>query len=468
MRSSLARTDWALLAAYLLASALGTWTWALLVNDGAVFLTAGWLGDSWNLYFRQDADRVVSMLLTYGAAWLLRWALEPSAAAYMTMAHAFYFAVPVLLWLLLRRLEANRLFSRLYLASTLALIYFPTEQIAGIGIWLIWLALVTQERCSARRAAVLSVLFGGVLGLTHPSIAMMSLLYLAVGVALTLFGRPLPRASLIAAAVMSVVLIAAYFATSRYLSATNPTVVAQLAVNRFDYIDPRWLLASMALFPVLAALWLLVLAPGAQSARLRWRLSPAALLIVGAAGLWFAAAGIVPQTWMYARHSAPHVFALALALALVAPATWLVHAERPLLLYAAVAAVAVTSYNADLLLFGRYVDRHTRPGLHDVADLKPQPWPPRYDGPSAAQILMKWVAGPSYVRDVVVPVYDWHRVTLAFASFFRSDRQSVLFHKLGKPGDWLPYDCAIVERVRPRDPADAAFLKFLAGNYCVR
>lgn len=464
----LERTDRVLLGAYLLAAALGTWTSALLVNDGVVFLTAGWLGDSWNLYFRQDADRVVSMLLTYGPAWALRAAFAPSAGVYMTLAHLFYFAVPVALWLALRAFEPHRLFSRLYLASALALIYFPTEQIAGVGIWLMWLALVTTAGCTTRRAIALSLAFGVVLGLTHPSIAMMSLLYLAAGVALTLFGRPLPRVSLVAAAVMSVVLIVAWLLTSRFLAASNPTVIAQLAVNRFDYIDPRWLLASMALFPMLAVLWLLVLAPGAESARLRWRLSPPVLLVVGAVGLWFAAAGIVPQTWMYARHSAPHVFALALALALVAPATWLVQAERPLMLYASVAAVAIISYNVDLALFGRFVDRHLKPGAANVAELKPEPWPPRYDGPSARQILMKWAAGPDYVRDVVVPVYDWHRVTLAFYSFFRSDRRSFLFHRLGERGDWLPYECAVVESVKPRDAADAAFLKFLAAHYCVK
>jgi len=45
------RCDWALLAALLLAATLGTLTNALMVNDAAVFLTAGWFGNSWDLYF---------------------------------------------------------------------------------------------------------------------------------------------------------------------------------------------------------------------------------------------------------------------------------------------------------------------------------------------------------------------------------------------------------------------------------
>jgi hypothetical protein len=468
MRLSLERTDWALLSAYLLAAVLGTWTGALLVNDGAIFLAAGWLGDSWNLYFSQDADRVVSMLLTYGPAWVARAAFDLSSSTYIALAHVSYFAVPLGLWLLLRATETQRLFSRLYLAITLPMIYFPTEQIHGIGIWLIWLALVSDPVRPIRQAVTITVPLGIVLGLTHPSIAMMSLLYLAVGIALTAVGRPVPRQSLVAAALMSVLLLVAYVTTSRWLAATNPTVLAALAVNRYDYVDPRWMLATMALFPALATLWLLLLAPGTQSARLRWRIGPAGILIVAVLGVWFAAAGTGLLTWLYARHTAPHVLALALALALVAPSTWLAEARRPLMLYAIVAAVSVASYNVDLFLFGRFVDWHAAPGVVDVDRLKPVPWPARYDGPSAAGIAFKWFSGPDYVRDVVVPVHDWHRVTLAFYSFFRSDRQSILFHRLGKPGDWLPYHCAALARVKPRDDRDAAFVAFLSANYCVR
>ena len=466
MRSPLERTDWALLAAFLLAAALGTWTSCLLVNDAAIFLTAGWLGNSWDLYFSQDADRVVSMLLTYGPVRVVHWAFGLSTSGYIALAHVLYFAVPLVLWLMLRAIEAQRLFSRLYLAIVLALIYFPTEQITGIGIWMIWLALVTDPARTARQATIATALLGAVLGLTHPAIAMMSLLYLAVGVALVAFGRPVPRRSLVAAAVMSVLLLAAYLATSRWLPATNPTVLPALAVNRYNYVDPRWMLATMVLFPALAMLWLLLLAPGTQSARLRWRISPLAVLIIGAVGLWFAAASTGLLTWLYARHSEPHVLALALVLALVSPSIWLAQAQRPLMLYAAIAAVAVISYNVDLFLFGRFVDRHMAPGVVDV-DKQSVPWSTRFVAPTA-RIYFKWAAGPDYVRDVVVPTYDWYQVTLAFYSFFRSDRQSILFHRLGRPGEWLPYNCATVDPVRASDEQDKFFLTFLSKNYCVR
>lgn len=468
MRSPFERTDWALLAAFLLAAALGTWNSALLLNDGAIFLSAGWLGDSWNLYFSQNADRFVSTLLTYGPAWAARRAFDLSSSAYIALAHLFYFAVPLMLWLILRAVETQRLFSRLYLAVVLALLYFPTEQISGIGIWMIWLALVIDPARPTWRVVIVTLLFSAILGLTHPSIAMMSLLYLAVGVVLVAFGRPVPRRSLVAAAAMSVLLIMAYLATSRWLSATNPTVLAALAVNRYDYVDPRWMLATMVLFPSLPALWLLLLIPGAYSARLRWRLPLLGILFIAAVGLWFAAASIGPLTWLFARHTAPHILALALALAVVSPAIWLTHAQRPLMLYAVIGAVAAVSYNVDLFIFGRFVDRHMAPGVVDVDRLQPVPWPPQYTVPTGERLYFKWGAKQDYVRDVVVPTYDWHRVTLAFYSFFRSDRQSILYHQLGRPGDWLPYECAAVARVKARDERDSMLLAFLSKNYCVR
>jgi hypothetical protein len=463
------RTDTALLAAYLLLAVLGTWTSCLLVNDGAVFLSAPWLGNTWELYFSQDADRTVSMLFTYGPAWAARWAFGLSLTTYITMAHALYFAVPLALWLVLRAIETQRLFSRLYLAITLPMLYFPTELITGLGLWMIWMALVTNAARSARQLAIATALFAVALAFTHPSIALMSILYLVVGSALTAFGRPQPHRSLLAAAAMSILLLAAYFGTSRWLPATNPTVVAALAANRYDFIDPGWMLATMALFPALAALWVLLLAPGARASRLRWQFSPIVLLFVAGFGLWFAAAGTGLLTWMYARHTAAYIMALALALALVSPSIWLAQAQRPLTLYAAVAAVAAISYNVDLFLFGRFVDRHASPDVVDVDELRPVPWPPQYRGPAGARIYFKWGAGQDYVRDVVVPTYDWHRVTLAFYSYFRSNRQSVLFHRLGRPGEWLPFHCSAVTRTQalPHDPQDQMFLTFLGGHYCV-
>ena len=48
-QSPIARSDMVLLAAFLLAAGLGTGTRCLLVNDGAVFISAGWLGNAWHL-----------------------------------------------------------------------------------------------------------------------------------------------------------------------------------------------------------------------------------------------------------------------------------------------------------------------------------------------------------------------------------------------------------------------------------
>jgi len=44
------RSDKALLAAFLLAAGLGTWTRCLMHDDGAVILSSGWLGSLWDLY----------------------------------------------------------------------------------------------------------------------------------------------------------------------------------------------------------------------------------------------------------------------------------------------------------------------------------------------------------------------------------------------------------------------------------
>jgi len=462
------RCDWALLAALLLAATLGTLTNALMVNDAAVFLTAGWFGNSWDLYFSQNADRWVSTYVTYGPAWAARWLLGLSSGAYMVLAHVFYFAVPLVLWLILRRIEPQRLFSRLYLAVALAMLYFPTELIAGLGFWLMWMALVSDPARSVRQAAVATALFGALMAFTHPSIALMSILFLAVGGALAVFARPLPRRSLIAAAAMAVLLLVAYAATSRWLKATNSTVVAALAVNRYAFIDPTWMAATLVLFPALAAQWLLLLLPGTHSARLRLRLPSWAAWTIGGLGACFAATGTGLLTWVFARHSAPYILALAVSLALVAPSVWLVEARRALIAYALVIGVAAISFNADLFLFGRFVDRYASPGLIDV-DEPAAGWPPNPTANHALRTYLKWAAGSDYQRDVVVPIYDWHRAALAFYSFFRSDRRTVLFHRLDRRGDWLPFHCSAVARTLAdtRDPQDRRFLAFLGEKYCV-
>ena len=73
------------------------------------------------------------------------------------------------------------------------------------------------------------------------------------------------------------------------------------------------------------------------------------------------------------------------------------------------------------------------------------------------------------MRDVVVPDYDWYLLTLAFQSFFLSDRTSVLFHRIAQTG-WVPFECPPVRRAlaQPHDASDTAFLRFvLDTGYCV-
>ena len=102
----------------------------------------------------------------------------------MTVAHALYFAVPLVLWLVLRAVERDRLFSRLYLAIALVLMYFPSELIVGIGLWLIWLALVCNPARSTRGVGLTTLLLGAAMAFTHPALALMSLLYVALGLVL--------------------------------------------------------------------------------------------------------------------------------------------------------------------------------------------------------------------------------------------------------------------------------------------
>ena len=64
----LGRSDKALLAAFLLAAALGTWTRCLMHEDGAVILSAGWFGSIWDLYISQIASRAVAVFAMHGPA----------------------------------------------------------------------------------------------------------------------------------------------------------------------------------------------------------------------------------------------------------------------------------------------------------------------------------------------------------------------------------------------------------------
>jgi hypothetical protein len=175
------------------------------------------------------------------------------------------------------------------------------------------------------------------IALTHPGVALLSIVFAAMGIALHAFGRSFPVRMALAAAAMGSALVASYFATTALLPPTNPTIVAQYGSAKYDYIDPVWMLATLGLFPMLAALWLLLLAPGLNVARLRWRLSPLAIWAIAAIGLSFAFNGTNPLTWIFARHTVPYALAVALAFSLASPsAAWLEAARRPLLLFAGI------------------------------------------------------------------------------------------------------------------------------------
>lgn len=467
MRPAFDRVDAALLGAYLLVAILGTSTNCLLFHDGAIYLAAAWLGNGWDLFYSQFPTRAVSTLIEFGPVWALRALVPLSSTAFIVAGHLLYFAGPLVLWLILRAVEPERLYSRLYLAIVLAMVYFISEMIAGLGLWLIWFAVLADPARSRATKTVCTIVIAPLLIFTHPGVGMFSVVLAVAGAALLALGRPVPRHLVIAAGAMGALLMATYFATQPALGPTNPTITPHLQVNRYAYVDPLRALATFILFPMVLAFWLLLIAPGLDSARSRWRFSAGAVLIVAVVGVWFAAAGTGLLTWLYARHTAPHVLALALALALCSTATWLPAARRPLVGCAAIAAVAAISYNVDLFLFGRFVDRHLQAGIVDAATLA-TPWPPPITERGGARTYFKWAAAPDYVRDVVVPENDWYQVTLAFYSYFRSDRQRVLYHALDRRKDWFPYECAAVDRIVPRDDRDRAFVSFLAQRYCVR
>jgi len=351
------RSDKALLAAFLVAAGLGTLGHCLLVNDGAVFVAASWLGNAWDLYFRQVASRAVSTYLEFGPAQLVLRMAPLSASAFDRLVHVLYFAAPLALWFCLRTIEPHRVFSRLYLAVVLALLYFPSEGIVAVGVWLIWLALASDARRGVGQVAMATALLGVTLVFTHPALAVMTVLYGVVGAGLRALGRPVPRQSLYAAAALFVILLAGNLIVSRLLPPTNPLISAALASGRQAYLDPLGLVTEIGRFPAIAVLWLLLLGPG-----LFGRFRPASFVVLAIIGLWFAAAGTNLLTYLAARHTALYVLAVAVTLALAAPNLWLKNAERNFMLYAAIAATAAVSYASDLLLFERYVDRRLVPG----------------------------------------------------------------------------------------------------------
>src|SRR5260370_2166162 len=103
------------------------------------------------------------------------------------------------------------------------------------------------------------------------------------------------------------------------------------------------MLRTLAFFPMFAVVWFLLLVPAADTLRLRWRFLPLAVLAVAAFGLWCAAAGTSLKTSTWPRPTGLYVMALALVPPLPAPAARLKRAERPLILFAALASLRALS-----------------------------------------------------------------------------------------------------------------------------
>ncbi len=132
--------DAALLAAFALTAILGTWTSALLVNDGTFLLSVGWLGDAWDLYLNQSPSARSRRWSRSGRLGCCAGLLGLSSMPIIAAAHILYFAALLGLWLAIRLVEPHRIFSWLYLAFALALAYFPTEMMVAVGLWMIWAA----------------------------------------------------------------------------------------------------------------------------------------------------------------------------------------------------------------------------------------------------------------------------------------------------------------------------------------
>ena len=426
------------------------------------------------LLYDQNTGRAISTLLQFGPAWALRPVFANTPDAFMVVAHALYFAVPLVLWLILRLVEPQRLFSRLYLAIVLALVFFTSEMVQGIGLWMIWFALLADPARSRGPKAVATLLLAPVLAFTHPGIALLSVAVGACGGALDpaapalpatprgggLGNGPVPDRSLISRSRRS---------SRRPIRRSPPSMPEHGTTTSIRL----WMLATLGFFPVLIALWLLLLAPGLEGTGLRWRLSGRAMLIVGAVGVWFALNGAQILTWIFARPTAPYVLALALALALASPmSAWSAAARRPLMIYSMIVAAATLSYTVDLALFARAAEALLAPlEANDTApprfvEIEPSPTPAVH---AIARGYFKWLAGDNYVRDVVVPDYGGQRMTFAFYTFFQSGRRVVLFRPLARRGEWVPFECAPVDRAlaRPHDAIDARMLSFLRERYCV-
>ena len=253
--------DAALLVAFAVLVAVYTRQASLLFADGAVSLAAAWLFDFWDLLLAQVPTRAVGLMALYGPAWVLRWALGPAAETYVVVAHILYFGVPLLLWLVIRAVQSHPAFARLYLCLALMLVFYPSELIVGLGIWLVWAAIVAKPGRSRAAVVLVTAGFAVPLAFTHPATGLISLLYMLTGGLLAAAGRPFPRQALIAAAAMTALLLCAFLVTDALLPPTNPTVTMVLATSRYFYIDPVWMAATLTVYPLLAVLSLLMLIP---------------------------------------------------------------------------------------------------------------------------------------------------------------------------------------------------------------
>src|SRR6185312_3558436 len=148
-----------------------------------------------------------------------------SSGTFVVVAHALYFAVPLAFWALIRAIEPHPSFARLFLAISMAMVYFPSELIVGIGLWMIWAAIVASPGRRASQTVLATLGLGIAMVFTHPATILMTVLYTVVGAALSLSGRPFPPRTWLPAAAMVILLTGGYLATRTMLPSTNPTII---------------------------------------------------------------------------------------------------------------------------------------------------------------------------------------------------------------------------------------------------
>jgi hypothetical protein len=110
------------------------------------------------------------------------------------------------------------------------------------------------------------------------------------------------------------------------------------------------------------------------------------------------------------------------------------------------------------------------PALIDLTDPATSPWESKSLPRLSLRGYFKWMAADDYLRDVVIPNYGGESPSLAFYTYFRSARRAVLYRTLDQQGDWVPFECAPVDRAlaNARDDTDRRLLQFLSERYCVR